>query len=78
MRWTGHVERIVEARNAYSISVGEPEGKRPRGRTRSRWKYNIRINLWEVVWEVVDWTHSAQDRDQRWAVVNTVMNRWVP
>jgi hypothetical protein len=27
---------------------------------------------------VMDWIHLAQDRDQWWAVVNTVMNLWVP
>jgi hypothetical protein len=25
-------------------------------------------------WEGVDWMHLAQDRNQWWAVVNTVMN----
>jgi hypothetical protein len=29
MRWTGHVARMGEKRNAYRISVGKPEGKRP-------------------------------------------------
>jgi hypothetical protein len=29
-------------------------------------------------WEVVDWIHLAQDRDQYWAVVNTVTNLRVP
>jgi hypothetical protein len=28
----------------------------------------------EIGWEDVDWMHLAQDRDQWWAVVNTVMN----
>jgi hypothetical protein len=27
-----------------------------------------------TVWEGVDWIHMAQDRDQWWALVNTVMN----
>jgi hypothetical protein len=26
MRWAGHVARMGEARNAYRISVGKPEG----------------------------------------------------
>jgi hypothetical protein len=29
MRWTGHVARMGETRNAYRILVGKPEGKRP-------------------------------------------------
>jgi hypothetical protein len=36
------------------------------------------MNLREVGWEVVDWVHLAQDRDQRQAAVNTVMNLRVP
>jgi len=31
----------------------------------------------EIGQEGVDWMHSAQERDQLWAVVNTVMNLWV-
>jgi len=33
---------------------------------------------WETGEKGVDWMHLAQDRDQWWAVVNMVMNRWVP
>jgi len=29
-------------------------------------------------WEIVDWMHLAQDRDQQQALVNMVMNLWVP
>jgi hypothetical protein len=32
------------------------------------------MNLNEVRWEGVDWTHFIQDRDQWWAFVNMVMN----
>jgi hypothetical protein len=35
-------------------------------------------HLREVGWEGVDWIHLSQDRDQWGAVVNTVMNIWVP
>jgi hypothetical protein len=31
------------------------------------------MDLREILWEVVDWLHLAQDRDQWRAVVNTVM-----
>jgi hypothetical protein len=36
MRWAGHVARMGERRNAYRLSVGKPEGKRPLGRPRTR------------------------------------------
>ena len=26
----------------------------------------------------LDWSYQAQDRDRWWALVNTVMNLWVP
>jgi len=32
----------------------------------------------EIGWEVVDWMHLAQYRGQWWALVNIVMNYWVP
>jgi hypothetical protein len=37
-----------EMRNAYNISVGKPEGKRPLGRPRRRWEDNIRMDLREI------------------------------
>jgi hypothetical protein len=37
IRWAGHVARMGEKRNAYRISVGKPQGKRPLGRARRRW-----------------------------------------
>jgi hypothetical protein len=36
MRWAGHVARMREKRNAYTLFVGKPEGKRPLGRPRRR------------------------------------------
>jgi hypothetical protein len=65
-------------RNAYKILVGKPERKRPHGRPSCRWEYNIRIEVREIGQKGVNWIHLAQDRDQWWAVVNTVMNIRVP
>jgi hypothetical protein len=45
MRWTGHVERIKEKRNAYRILMGKPEGKRPLRIPRCRWVDNIKTVL---------------------------------
>jgi hypothetical protein len=41
-------------RNAYKILVGKLEGKRPLGRPWSRWEDNVKMDLWEIVLEVVD------------------------
>jgi hypothetical protein len=74
MRWAGHVTRMGGKRNAYRILVGKPEGKRPLGRRRCMWVGNIKIDLREIGWEVMDWIDLAQDRDRWRALVNTVMN----
>jgi len=38
----------------------------------------FRMDLWEIGWEGVDWTHVAQDRDQWRALGYTVVNLGVP
>jgi hypothetical protein len=58
--------------------VGKLEGKRPLGRPSARWEDNIRMDLWEVGCGVMDWIDLAQDRDRWRALVNVVMNLWVP
>jgi hypothetical protein len=67
-----------EKRNAYRILVGKPAGKRPLGRPRHRWEDNIRMDLREIGWGGMDLIDLAQDRDQWRALVNTVVNLWVP
>jgi hypothetical protein len=78
MRWAGHVAWMGEKRNAYRLLVGKPEGKRPLGRLRHRWIDNIKMDLLEVGLGGVDWIGLAQDRYRRRALVNLVMNLWVP
>jgi hypothetical protein len=78
MGGAGHVARVGEKRNAYRILVGNPEGKRPLGRPRRRWEDNIKMDLREIEWGVMDWIDLAQDRDQWNALVNTVVNLRVP
>jgi hypothetical protein len=67
-----------EKRNAYRLLVGKPEGKRPVGRPRPRWVDNIKIDLLEIGWGVVDWIGLAQYRDKWRALVNVVMDLRVP
>jgi hypothetical protein len=74
IRWSPHVARIGEKRNAYRLLVEKPEGKRPLGRPRRRWVDNIRMDLGEMGWGDVDWIGLAQDRNRWRAVVNSVLN----
>jgi hypothetical protein len=67
-----------ERRGIYRVLMGKPEGKRPLGRSRHRWKGNIKINLQEVGCVGVDWIELAQVRDRWRALVTAVMNLRVP
>jgi hypothetical protein len=78
MRWAGHVARVGEKRNAYSILVENPEGKKPLGRPRRIRVDNIKMDLTEIGWDDMDWIDLAQDRDQWRALVNAIMNLRVP
>jgi hypothetical protein len=42
------------------------------------WVDNIKMDLREIGWDVMDWIDLAQDRDRWRALVNTVMNLRVP
>jgi len=78
MRWAGHVARMEEGRGVYRILVGKPEGKRPLGSPRRRWKDNIKLDLQEVGCGGLHWIELALDRDRWWVLVNAVMNHQVP
>jgi hypothetical protein len=67
-----------DMRKAHSSLVRKPDGKIPLGIPRSRWEENIRLDYGEINWEIVDWIHLAQDRDQWLSLMNTVMNLRVP
>jgi hypothetical protein len=61
----------------YRVLVGKPEGRRPLGRPRRRWK-DIRMHLRKVERGFVDWMEPAQDRGRWRALVSAVMNLRVP
>jgi len=62
----------------YNVLVGKPRGKRPMRRQRHRWVDNIKMDLQEVGCGGTDWIDLAEDRDRWQALVNAVMNLWVP
>ena len=69
--------RMGEGRGVHRVVVGKPEEKRQLGRPRLRWEDNIKMDL-KKVRGGGDWMELAQDRDRWRALVNTVMNFWVP
>jgi hypothetical protein len=48
MRWAGHVARMEDNRNACRVSVEKTEEVRSSGRSRCRWKCNIKIYMEEI------------------------------
>jgi hypothetical protein len=78
MMWVGHVAHRGEGRGVYRVLVGRSEGKRPLGRPRRGWEYNIKMDLREIRIDGANWIRLAQDRVQWQVFVSTVMNLWVP
>jgi hypothetical protein len=65
-------------RAVHRVLLRKPEGKRPLGRPRRRWRDNIRMDLHEVGGGLRDWRELAQDRDGWRALESTVKNHRVP
>jgi len=78
MRSVEHVACMGESRGVCRVLVWKPEGNRPLGRPRHRLEDNIKMDLQEMEFEGKDWIDVAQDRDKWQALVNVVMNLWVP
>jgi hypothetical protein len=58
--------------------MGNPEGKGSLGSLRCRWMDTVKMDLREIGWDDMDWIDVVQDKDQWRALVNTVMNLYVP
>jgi hypothetical protein len=77
-RWIGFVARMGERRAVNRELVGKPEGKGPLGRLTRRWEDNIKMDIQEVGWEVMNWIELDQDRDRWRKLLSVVMNFRVP
>jgi hypothetical protein len=67
-----------ERSNAYRMLVGKAKKKRPLGRSGRRWVDNIKMDLKNIGWGVMDLIGLAQDRDQWRGLMHTVINFRVP
>ena len=74
----GHVAHMGVRRVVYRVLVGKPEGKTPLERPRHRWEDNIKMDLQEVGCECMDWIKVGEERDRWRALVNAIINLWVP
>ena len=70
--------RMEEGRVVHNVLVGRPEGKRPLGRPRRGREYNIQMDLEEEGRGCGNWMGLFLDRERWRALVNAVMNFWVP
>ena len=74
----GQAMKPEESRSALNILTGTPTGKRYLGRLGRRCKDNIRMDLKEMGIKTRNWVDSSQDKNYWKALVNAVLNLWVP
>jgi hypothetical protein len=72
-RWTGHVARMREKKNAYKVLIGNSATRRPLGKPRRKWDYT-KMDCQGIRWDGVDGIHLDGGTVQWRALVNTLMN----
>jgi hypothetical protein len=63
---------LGENEGIYDIGV-KARRKETTRKTKTQWVDNIKMDR-EVGWGGMDWIDLAEDRDQWWALLNTVVN----
>jgi hypothetical protein len=66
----GTFNALEKMKNTYKILVIKPQGRRPLGKPRYKWVDNIKMDLLKTGWKGMQQTQLAQDKNQRWALVN--------
>ena len=69
---------MEEGRSAFKILTDTPTGNRSLIRPRRRWRTVLEWILKEICINTSNWADSAQDRNYWRALVNAVLNLWVP
>ena len=71
---------MEKGRSAFKVLTGRPTstGMRPLGRPSLRWYNYIRMDLKEIRINTRNWVDLAQNRDYWRALVNAVLDFWVP
>jgi hypothetical protein len=59
-------------------SFGGKVKKEQLGRSRRRWKDNVKMDLREKGRRGMDWINMAEDRNQYQPLMNSAMNLWTP
>jgi hypothetical protein len=63
-----------EERRVYSVLMGKSEENMPLGKSRRRWKINIKMGLQDVGWFGGNGWFCVDDSGRWWALVSTVKN----
>jgi hypothetical protein len=77
-RWAGACSTCGEQERCNRVLAWKPEGKRPLGRTRHRWKDNIKWIFKKCVGGDVDWIGLSENRNRWRTLVIAVMNHRFP
>jgi len=77
MRWSRLVALMGASILVYRALFGKPDGKRPLGRPKNRWKGNVKTDLQKVVLGGMDSSDLDQNRDRWWSVVKALRKRFV-
>jgi hypothetical protein len=55
VHWTEHKAQMAEITNSFQFYSEIPEENRPPGTLKCRWSDNIKVDIKEIRYEVVDW-----------------------